>query len=87
MKRLAAMIGAALLLSCVVNGYAQTANRPHDEGGTRTITMWDACDPDSFNAAVRPTPAFPATTAERCSAILSRNSRLTRSPARGDLIP
>lgn len=54
MKRLAAVIGAALLLSCVVNGNAQTANRPRDEDGTKTITMWDACDPDTFNVAVGP---------------------------------
>jgi len=59
MKRLAVVIGTALLLSCVVNGNAQTANRPHHEDGTKTITMWDACDPDSFNAGIGPGTCLP----------------------------
>ena len=54
MKQLAAVLCAAFLLSCVVKANAQTANHKHDEGATKTITMWDACDPDSFNAAVGP---------------------------------
>jgi plastocyanin len=52
MKRLAVVIGAALLLSCVANSNAQTAKLPHHEDGTKTVTMWDACDPDTFNAVV-----------------------------------
>jgi plastocyanin len=58
MKKLAAVIGAALILSCVGNGNAQTA-RPHDEGGTKTIIMRDACDPDSFNAGIGPGTCLP----------------------------
>lgn len=57
MKRLA-VIGTALLLSCVLNVNAQTVDR-HHEDGTKTVTMWDACDPDSFNAAVGPGACIP----------------------------
>lgn len=42
MKRIAVI--AAMLLSCVAISDAQT----------KVITMWDACDPDSFNAAIGP---------------------------------
>ena len=45
MKRLAAGICLAILFSIVPNANAQT---------TKTIIMRDACDPDSFNAALGP---------------------------------
>lgn len=47
MKRIAVI--AAMLLSCVAISNAQN-ERPNGEHGTKIITMWDACDPDSFNA-------------------------------------
>ena len=50
MRSLVAGLGVALLLSWGTSGNAQTANRPDKEDGTKTITMWDACDPDAFNA-------------------------------------
>jgi hypothetical protein len=46
MKWLAVAIGVALLSSCLAQGNAQTQKKT----GTTTIKMWDACDPDSFNA-------------------------------------
>jgi hypothetical protein len=42
MRGLASGIGVALLVGCLANVNAQT---------TKTLTMWDACDPESFNAA------------------------------------
>ena len=42
MRGLASGIGVALLVGCLANVNAQT---------TKTVTMWDACDPESFNAA------------------------------------
>jgi plastocyanin len=42
MRGLASGIGVALLVGCLANVNAQT---------TKTVTMRDACDPDSFNKA------------------------------------
>jgi hypothetical protein len=50
MRWLAVGIGVALLLSCLATANAQT---------TKTITMRDACDPASFNAAVGPGTCIP----------------------------
>ena len=54
MKWLAVGIGAALLFSSTAKGNAQVedADNMQKQQKTRTIRMWDACDPDSFNAAV-----------------------------------
>ena len=46
MKWLAVAIGVALLSSCLAQVNAQTQKKT----STTTIKMWDACDPDSFNA-------------------------------------
>jgi hypothetical protein len=46
MRWLASGIGVALLVGCLATVNAQT---------TKTITMWDACDPDSFNMAAQST--------------------------------
>jgi plastocyanin len=43
-------IGVALLVGCLANVNAQT---------TKTITMRDACDPDSFNAVAGPGTCIP----------------------------
>jgi hypothetical protein len=45
MRGLALGIGVALLVGCLANVNAQT---------TKTITMWDACDPESFNTVGGP---------------------------------
>jgi len=45
MRWLASGIGVALLVGCLANVNAQT---------TKTVTMWDACDPESFNAVGGP---------------------------------
>lgn len=44
--KLAVAIGVALLFGCLAQGNAQTQEKKNT-----TIKMWDACDPDSFNAA------------------------------------
>jgi hypothetical protein len=53
MKWLAVGIGVALLSGCLATGNAQTDDK------TKTIRMWDACDPKSFNLAVRPGACIP----------------------------
>jgi hypothetical protein len=47
MKWLAVAIGGALLFSCLAAGNAQKQKKTN----TTTIKIWDACDPDTFNAA------------------------------------
>src|SRR5690349_19447519 len=47
MKWLAVAIGGALLFCCLAPGNAQTQKKT----STTAIKMWDACDPDTFNAA------------------------------------
>jgi len=47
MKWLAVAIGGALLFSCLAPGNAQNQKKTD----TTTIKIWDACDPDTFNAA------------------------------------
>jgi plastocyanin len=47
MKALSVGIGITLLFSCLSQGNAQTGKA----GSNATIRMWDACDPDTFNAA------------------------------------
>jgi hypothetical protein len=44
MRWIAVAIGVALLFSCLAKSNAQSR--------TKTIRMWDACDPDTFNAVV-----------------------------------
>ena len=51
MKRLAVAIGVALLSNCLAQGNAQIQKKTSTTT-TTTIKMWDACDPDSFNAAL-----------------------------------
>jgi plastocyanin len=47
MKWLTVAIGVALLSSCLAQGNAQTQKKTSNA----TIKIWDACDPDTFNAA------------------------------------
>jgi plastocyanin len=47
MKALSVAIGTMLLFSCLTPGNAQTGK----PASNATIRMWDACDPDTFNAA------------------------------------
>ena len=56
LKGLASCIAAALLI-CPLTGLAQTGSgQKSPEAGpqTKTIRIWDACDPESFNKAVGP---------------------------------
>ena len=50
MRGLATGIGVVLLLGCLANVNAQP---------TKTITMWDACDPESFNTVGGPGTCIP----------------------------
>lgn len=47
MKCLAVAVGVALLFGCLAPGNAQA----QEKANTATIRIWDACDPDTFNAA------------------------------------
>ena len=51
MKGLAVAVGVALLSNCLAQGNAQIQQKTSTTT-TTTIKMWDACDPDSFNAAL-----------------------------------
>lgn len=55
MKWLAVAIGGALRFSCLAPGNAQTQKKT----STTTIKMWDACDPDTFNATFGPGTCLP----------------------------
>ena len=51
---IALCIGATLLMSSL-NGVAQSNNSNGEhEGQSKTVRIWDACDPETFNAAVGP---------------------------------
>jgi hypothetical protein len=55
MKWLPVAIGGALRFSCLAPGNAQTQKKT----STTTIKMWDACDPDTFNATFGPGTCLP----------------------------